>query len=107
MKVLLDANLDVRLVRALHWHDVKHVVDMGWGAKSDGELLVLASGHFDCLITGDRNLPFQNPISKFDLGVVVISIGSLRLKDVLLFTPEILDAIAATKAGSVIWVRKL
>ena len=47
MKVLLDECVDWRLARAIVGHDVKTARQMGWTTLKNGELLLLASQHFD------------------------------------------------------------
>ena len=54
---------------------------MGWGGVKDGELLRLAEGEFDVLITVDRNLPFQQNLTVLDLAVLVLQGRSNRLAD--------------------------
>ena len=64
MKVLLDECVDWRLSREIVGHDVKTARQMGWLTIKNGELLALASEHFDVFVTVDQNLSFQqNPSS--------------------------------------------
>ena len=72
MKVLLDECVDWRLARDLLGHDVNTTRQMGWATIKNGELLALASEHFDAFVTVDRNLSFQQNISAFKIAVVVL-----------------------------------
>ena len=59
MKVLLDECVDWRLARDLPGYDVATTRQMGWATIKNGELLTLASEHFDAFVTVDRKLSFQ------------------------------------------------
>jgi hypothetical protein len=62
VKILLDECVDWRLSRALIGPEVKGARQMGWNAIKNGELLALASKHFDVFLTVDMNLVFQQNI---------------------------------------------
>jgi len=70
MRVLLDECLPSRLKQAIPGHEVSTVSDAGWRGKSNGELLGLASGEFDVFVTIDKNLPAQQNLDSFSIGVV-------------------------------------
>jgi hypothetical protein len=53
---------------------------MGWLAVRNGELLALASEHFDVFVTVDRNLAFQQPIVSFPIAVIVLRCRTNRLR---------------------------
>ena len=72
--------LDRRLGRHLT-HEVQTVRERGWGSTKDGKLLELAQEEFDVLLTADKNLPYQQNLSRFDLAVVVLSGSSNRYRD--------------------------
>jgi hypothetical protein len=59
VKVLLDECIDWRLSRDIVGHEVKSARQMGWATTENGELLALASKHFDVFVTVDQNLSFQ------------------------------------------------
>ena len=65
MRLLLDESVPARLRQALPNHEVKTVVEMGWGGIKNGNLLALAAASFDAFITVDKNLPYQQNL--FDL----------------------------------------
>jgi hypothetical protein len=72
MKVLLDECLDPRMDRLFARHECTSVKAMGWLGKANGELLRAAGAQFDAFVTIDRQLPFQQNLSKHGLAVVVI-----------------------------------
>ena len=72
MRVLIDECLDWRLGRALTGHYCVSAQEMGWGGLTNGALLEKAELEFDVFLTGDRNLSFQQEVSKFNIAVLVL-----------------------------------
>ncbi|WP_205501445.1 DUF5615 family PIN-like protein [Rufibacter psychrotolerans] len=74
MKLLLDENLPKRLKLDFEEHEIYTVRDKGWNGKKNGELmqLLLAEG-FDAFLTFDRNLQFQQNLTKFAVPVLVLA----------------------------------
>ena len=101
MRVLLDECVDWRLSRELVPHEVKTARQMGWTAVRNGELLALASTHFDVFVTVDRNLSFQQAIVSFPISVVVLQARTNRLADLRPLVPSLLSAIEARQPGTV------
>jgi hypothetical protein len=58
-RVLLDEHLPRRLRTLLPGFHVQTVAEAGWSGKTNGELLRLAVGVFDVLVTADRSIPHQ------------------------------------------------
>jgi hypothetical protein len=100
VRVLLDECIDWRLARDLGSHDVKTTQQMGWTGIKNGELLTLASQHFDVFVTVDRNLSFQQHLAAYTVAVVVIRAKSNRLADLRARVPDLLAAIASVRPGS-------
>ena len=59
------------MLRNTH-HFVRTVQPMGWSGLVNGKLLAAAAGEFDVLITGDRNMPYQQSASQLPMSVVVL-----------------------------------
>jgi len=74
----------------------------GWGGIKNGTLLELAEKEFDVFITGDRNLSFQQAVTKFDIAVVVIHAPSTQLHHTLPLMPKVLGALSALKPCHVV-----
>lgn len=70
-----------------------------WAGIKNGRLLALAEHEFDVFITVDRNLSYQQHLPKFQIAVLVISVRSNRLADLLPLVPAILAALPACKPG--------
>ena len=73
---------------------------MGWAAIKNGELLALASEHFDAFVTVDRDLSFQQNVNILQIAVVVLRARTNRLADLKPLVPKLLAAIAAAKPGN-------
>ena len=82
-------------------HDVDTVVGRGWTGIKNGELLRRMSGQYDVLITMDRGIEFQPPISTFPFGVVIAHAASNRLQHLRPLIPAMLAAIASTTPGRI------
>ena len=100
MRVLLDECVDWRLARDIVGHDVKTARYMGWTTIKNGELLSLASQHFDVFVTVDRNLSFQQNLDPFSIAVIVLRAKTNRLADLRPLAPELLVAIESAAPGA-------
>jgi hypothetical protein len=87
MRLLLDESVPRRLRQALPNHDVKTVVEMGWGGIKNGKLLELAASNFDAFITIDKSLPYQQDLSSLAIAVVVLDAFSNELPALLPLIP--------------------
>jgi hypothetical protein len=99
VKVLLDECIDWRLARDIVGHDVKTARQMGWATLKNGELLTLASEHFDVFITVDRNLSFQQNLGPLSIAVIVLQAKTNRLTELRPLVPSLLIAIESAKPG--------
>lgn len=75
------------------------MVGRGWSGIKNGDLLDRVSGHYDALITMDRSMEFQQPISTFPFGIVIVGAVSNRMQHLRPLVPAMLTAIAATRPG--------
>ena len=105
MLLLLDECVPRPLKRDLVGHDVRHVVDMGWSSKRNGELLrLMIAEHFEVLLTVDQNLEFQQNLQASGIGVVVVRAKTNRVKELRPLVPQILEALDRVTAGEFIRV---
>ncbi len=102
MKLLLDECLDWRLGRDLIGHEIRTVQEMAWNGIKNGRLLELAQREFEVFITGDRNLFFQQNVSKFSIAVVVLQAESIRLIHTRPLMPKVLAILPSLRAGQVV-----
>jgi predicted nuclease of predicted toxin-antitoxin system len=105
MKILIDecAPKALQAAIAAGGHDCTTVQDAGWSGKENGELLALAGGRFDVLVTLDRKLRYQQNLTGRRIGVVVLRSRSNRLADL---QPHFVACIAALVRLSRAWLSK-
>ena len=100
MRVLLDECVPKRLRTELTAHAVRTVAEMGWSGVKNGQLLQKAASDFDCFLTVDRNLQFQQHIDALPLAVLVIQAVDNRietLRPLMVAVREALTSIAANE----------
>lgn len=104
MKLLLDECVTRHLKREFANHDVHTVEEAGFKGLENGNLLRVASGAYDVLITVDRNLPYQQNLTGFEIAILILSAkrnSYVRLKPLM---PEALKELEKIKPGEVIMV---
>lgn len=100
-RVLLDENLPRQLKREFPDCAVRTVAEVGWAGIKNGTLLRLAESEFDLFVTADQNLFYQQPLTTFQLGIVVLRACTTKLEDLLPLVPAIQEAFESVKAGQV------
>jgi len=97
MKILFDECVSNLLREHLPGCEIFTVREMGWGSKSNGELLRLAAGSFDVFLTVDQNLRFQQNILDSPIAVVVLVVSRNRLKDYLPLVDKLKETSVSVK----------
>ncbi len=105
MKILLDECIDERLARDFAGHDVLTVKQMGWKGKQNGDLLTLAENNFGIFVTSDRNLSFQQNLTRLNISVAVLVAATNRLNDLRALVPELLKPLPFLRKGEVRVIR--
>jgi hypothetical protein len=101
LKVLLDECTPRVVKTRLPGHDVATVQELGWAGVKNGRLLDLAEENsFECLVTTDQRLRFQQDLSRRKLGVIVLL--SNQVSVVLKLVPAIEKALSGIVAGKVV-----
>jgi hypothetical protein len=103
VKVLVDECVDWRLSRDIIGHEVKTARQMGWAAVKNGELLALASEHFDVFVTVDQNLSFQQNLASVTIAIIILRAKTSRLADLKVLIPNLLAAIESGRPGGPHW----
>jgi hypothetical protein len=90
-KVLLDENLPVKLkYRLQNVCEIYTVYDKGWNALENGELINAMQGDgFDYLITSDKNLQYQQNLTNYSMGFIVLNVPDNNYETILPLVPEI------------------
>ena len=105
MRVLLDENLDWRLVRYFDADfQVTTVSRQGWKGKRNSELLQQAEAAFNVLVTMDRSIEHQQNFNKYNIGVILISARSNRIQDIQPAMLRVNEVLREVQPGQVIHV---
>ena len=102
--VLLDENLPKQLKALLTEFSVVTVGQAGWSGKKNGELLKLANGQFDVLLTVDRGIQYQNNLTGLLISIVQMRVKSNRLNDIVPILFLVKKAINDVKPGQIIQI---
>ena len=101
MRVLLDECVPRSLRDELPGHDIRTVPEMGWASQENGALLALASGKFEVFITTDQHLSYQQAVSKFSIGVIILIAKRNKLKFLQPLVPELRRVLTEVRPGEV------
>ena len=105
MLLLLDECVPRPLKQDLTGHDVRHVVDVGWTGKRNGDLLrLMLAERYEVLLTVDKNLQFQQNLQTAGIGVVVMLSKTNRVKELRSLVPLVLEALVKIGPGQLIRV---
>ncbi len=73
---------------------MRTVQRMGWSGLVNGKLLAAATGEFDVLTTGHRNMQYQQSASQLPMSVVVLIAPNNKLESFLPLVGKLLDTLA-------------
>jgi hypothetical protein len=80
MRILFDNGVPRGVAAALSEHTVEEARSRGWDTLGNGELLDAAEADgFDVFVTTDRNIRYQQNLSRRKIAVVVLGSGRWRL----------------------------
>lgn len=94
MKILLDECVPFKLKAVLQGHHVYSVHMMGWSGIKNGDLIARADSQFDIFITIDKNLSYQQNLTRLRMAIILIAVGNNKVETVLVKSKELLEAIA-------------
>lgn len=76
MRILFDQGTPVQIGESLSAHSVRTAREQGWSTLANGELLRVAEeAGFDLFLTTDKNLRYQQNLSKRKIAIVVLGNG--------------------------------
>lgn len=106
MKILIDECLPAALKGNLIalGHESQTVRQAGFGSKKNGELLTLAEGRWDVLLTSDRNIKYQLNMTGRSVSILIFCAKTNRMKDLLPLMPACAEALLSIPAGRVVEV---
>ena len=100
MRILLDEGVPDIIKRRLTQFSIATVQELGWRGIKNGVLLDLMAGSFEVIITTDKNLRFQQNLSKRRLAAIILPSNRMRIVKPLM--PEIASAIETVRDGETI-----
>jgi hypothetical protein len=101
MRVLLDECVPKRLRTELAGHAVRTVTEMGWSGIKNGQLLQKAAAEFDCFLTVDRNLQFQQRVDNLPLAVIVVAALDNRIETLRPLMAAVREALASISVNEI------
>jgi len=102
MTIILDENLPRPLLRIFRGHSVTTVQDQGLAGTVNGALLAKLSGAFDVFITADKNLRYQQNLSRRTLAIIELPTNRLPLLRPLF--PRIAAAVESVTPSSYVQI---
>jgi predicted nuclease of predicted toxin-antitoxin system len=84
-KVLLDENLPLKIkYRLQDVCEIYTVSDKGWNALENGDLInAMQKDSFDYLVTSDKNLQYQQNLTKYSIGFIVLNVTDNNYETIL------------------------
>ena len=104
MRVLLDECVPKRIRAELAGHTVSTVVETGWSGIKNGQLLDLSASKFDCFLTVDRNLQFQQNVSALPIAVIVVHALDNRYASLVALMPKVREVLASMEPRQLVTV---
>ena len=99
MKILIDECAPFKLSQLLHGHSVYSVQMMKWAGVKNGELIKIADEKFDLFITIDKNLKYQQNLSRIRMAIVLIEVNNNRIENVLKAAATLPDLLNSIETG--------
>jgi predicted nuclease of predicted toxin-antitoxin system len=106
MIILIDECLpdELKGTLATMGHECQTVRKAGYGSRKNGELLMLAEGRWDVLLTSDRNIKYQQNMTGRRVSILILRAKSNRMKDLLPLMPACAEALLSIQPGRVVEV---
>ena len=90
MKCLLDHNIPEKFKVYLSDFEVYTTKEMGWDRIENGELLTLMTNKdFNILITRDKDLSYQQNLTKFPISIILLNANNQQIKNYDSIIPKI------------------
>jgi len=109
MKILLDECLPDELKETVTGmgHECQTVRRVGYGSEKNGEILALAEGRWNVLLTSDRNIKYQQNMTGRSVSIVILLAKSNRMKDLLSLLPACAEALISIQPARIVEVGPL
>jgi hypothetical protein len=98
VKIIFDENVPLPLRQFFPAHEVTTVQAEGWDGVENGAILDLVDGRFDVLVLADKNLRYQQNLSRHTMALVELPTNRWPALQVL--APKIVRAVESATPGS-------
>jgi len=97
MKLLLDESVDRALADYFpERYEIMTVSEMGWSGTGNGDLLkIAADAGFEAVITVDKNIEFQQNLSKLPIAVIVLTARRSLIDQLSPLVPQVTSVLEA------------
>ena len=100
MRILLDEGVPDIIQKRLKQFSIATVQELQWRGTKNGALLDLMTGRFELIITTDKNLPYQQNLTKRGLAAIILPSNRIRILNRIM--TEIASAIDKIHPGEVV-----
>jgi predicted nuclease of predicted toxin-antitoxin system len=104
MRILLDESVPRKFAFELRGHETQTVQKRGWAGLKNGALLRAASQEFEVLVTGDRNLEFQQNPATMPIAVIVLLAVNNRVETLRPLVHDVLKVLNTIQPGQLVRV---
>jgi len=95
VRILIDECVHPRVREAFPNHEVLTVADAEWRHLPARQLVALAQGRFDVLVTIDRGFEFEHNLTKLTFGIIIVHVAKNRIE---YYRPIFADLVAAVES---------
>jgi len=96
MKILLDECVTKKLKSLLVGHQVFTIGQMEWTGLKNGILIKQAEKEdFDILLTIDKNICYQQNLTKYNLSIVVLNASNSNIETLQEYLPSFFNQISS------------
>ena len=100
MRILLDEGVPDIIQKRFSNRTIATVQELGWRGLKNGALLDRMAGRFELIITTDKNLPFQQNLTKRQIAAIILPSNRVRIVRPLL--GDIESIIATIRPGEAV-----
>lgn len=104
MQILLDECLPKKLKAEFIEHTAFTVQEKGWAGMKNGELLRRAEKEFDVWVTADRNIEYQQNLSRFDIAIIVLIAPRNQLEFLLPLIPRLHQTLQTIQPSQIAYI---
>jgi hypothetical protein len=102
VRLLLDHCVPKPVGRHMPDHHVRTAAQMRWVDLTNGRLLAVAKGKFDCVITVDKNIKSQQNLKRLPIAVILLNAPRNTPEELISFVPFVERALKTIQPGQML-----